>query len=287
MAPDILIHAGPLLARYDVALCDIWGVLHDGGDAHAEAADALLRFRAAGGTVILVSNAPMAADAVGRLLDAKRLPRGAWDAIVCSGEIALAHIATQGYAHLHRIGPQRRDRSFFDRLPGPDVSLVEAQAIACTGLVDDRHETAEDYRATLTAARALGLPFVCANPDLVVDVNGVRLPCAGALAALYEAIGGQVFWAGKPHPAAYAGALAEAARLRGSPVPPARVLAIGDAVRTDLAAARGAGVDALFVTSGIHREAVMTEGAIVPGRLAALLAESAMPARAATAMLQW
>ena len=118
MPPDILDRAGPLLADYDVLLCDIWGVLHSGGDVHPEAADALLRFRAKGGTVILVSNAPMAAAAVGKLLDGKKLPRDAWDTIVCSGEIALAHIAVRGYQRLHRIGPQKRDASFFDRLAG-------------------------------------------------------------------------------------------------------------------------------------------------------------------------
>lgn len=190
MAPDILDHAGPLLADYDVLLCDIWGVLHSGGDAHPDAADALLRFRAKGGTVILVSNAPMAAAAVGRLLDAKKLPRDAWDTIVCSGEIALAHIAVRSYRQLHRIGPQKRDASFFDRLPGPDVPLAKADAIACTGLVDDRRETVEDYRALMLEARAHDVPLVCANPDLVVDVNGALLPCAGAIGALYEDLGG-------------------------------------------------------------------------------------------------
>lgn len=288
MTPEILASAGPLLARYDVLLCDIWGVLHAGGDVHPEAGDALERFRAKGGTVVLVSNAPMAADAVGRLLDAKHLSRAAWDAIVCSGEIALAHIAARGYFRVHRIGPQKRDASFFDRLPGPDSSLEDADAVACTGLVDDRRETAEDYRAVLRQAAARALPLVCANPDLVVEVRGVLLPCAGVLAALYEAMGGAVFWAGKPHPAAYAQALATAARIRGgAAIDPARVLAIGDAVRTDLAAARGAGVDALFVTAGIHREAVTRNGAIDPDLLAALLTEARMPARAAIPMLQW
>ena len=291
MPPDILDHAGPLLAHYDVLLCDIWGVLHSGGDVHPEAADALLRFRANGGTVILVSNAPMAATAVGKLLDAKKLPRDAWDTIICSGEIALAHIAVRGYRHLHRIGPHRRDASFFDRLPGPDVPLARADAIACTGLVDDRRETAEDYRALMLEARAHDVPLVCANPDLVVEVNGALLPCAGAIGALYEDLGGRVFWAGKPHPAAYAAAVAEANRLRGVAVDPERVLAIGDAVRTDLAAAKaafnGAGVDALFVTSGIHRAAVMQGGAILPDRLANVLAESRMPARAAIPVLRW
>lgn len=287
MPTDILDHAGPLLAGYDVLLCDIWGVLHAGGDVHADATDALVRFRHGGGTVVLVSNAPMAADAVARLLDRKRLPRDAWDHIVCSGEIALAHIARQGYARLHRIGPEKRDASFFDRLPGAHASLDQADALACTGLVDDRRETAEDYRALLADARDRALPLVCANPDLVVEVHGVMLPCAGALGALYESLGGSVFWAGKPHPTAYAAAIAEAERIRGGALARARILGIGDAVRTDLAAAHGAGVDALFVTTGIHRDSVMTDRRIVPDRLAALLDDARIPAKAAIASLRW
>ncbi len=291
MHPDILDRAGPLLNQYDVLLCDIWGVLHSGGEAHPEAADALLRFRQKGGTVILVSNAPMSAAAVAKLLENKKLPRDAWDTIICSGEIALAHIVVRGYRRLHRIGPQQRDASFFDRLPGPDTTLANADAIACTGLVDDRRETAENYRALMLEARAHDVPLVCANPDLVVEVNRIMLPCAGAIGALYEELGGRVFWAGKPHPAAYAAAVAEANRLRGETVEPERVLAIGDAVRTDLAAAKaafdGIGVDALFVTSGIHREAVMQGGAIMADRLAKLLADNRMLARAAMSELRW
>ena len=153
------------------------------------------------------------------------------------------------------------------------------------------NETAEDYRPLLRRAVVKNLPLVCANPDLVVEVRGVLLACAGAIGALYETMGGAVYWAGKPHPAAYQQATARAAQIRGTAIDRTRVLAIGDAVRTDLAAAQGAfegaGVDALFVTSGIHRAGVMVNGKIVPGRLTALLAETGVPARAAIPELRW
>src|SRR5690606_14441053 len=143
---------------------------------------------------------------------------------------------------------------------GVAVAISEAEAIACTGLVDDRRETAEDYRERLEAARARRLPLVCANPDLVVHVGPDLLPCAGAIGALYEGMGGDVFWAGKPFPIAYDRALAEAASRRGRPIDPSRVLAIGDSIRTDLAAAAGAGVDALFIVTGIHRDECVFDG---------------------------
>jgi HAD superfamily hydrolase (TIGR01459 family) len=272
--PAILDRAGPLLAAYDVLFCDIWGVVHNGRVAYAGANEALPRYRAGGGKVVLVSNAPMTAPAVARLLDDKGVRREAWDAIVSSGDIALRHIAERGYRRLHRIGPELRDISFFEGLPGPHADLTEADAIACTGLVDDRREQPEQYRPLLEAARARELPFVCANPDLAVDVGHLRLPCAGALATLYEGIGGAVFWAGKPHRSAYSAAHDEARRLAGGEVAPAKILAIGDSVRTDLAGAASYGIDALLIGQGLHREVLMPGGTIDAAALARLLDET-------------
>ena len=281
-------NAGPLLERYHVVFCDVWGVLHNGRQAHAEAGAALARFRAGGGTVVLVSNAPVPADGVERVLDRTGVRRDAWDAIVASGEIALAHIAERGYRRLHRVGPARRDSRLFQRLPGPSAALHEADAIVCTGLTDDATETVATYRPLIEEGVGLGLPFVCANPDLVVDVGDRRFLCAGSIAAEYERHGGAVFWAGKPHPAAFGTALRRATELRGAEPEPARILAIGDALRTDLAAAGGMGVDALFIAGGLHSGEVMANGAVEADRLAALFAQAgAPPARAAMAQLRW
>ena len=268
--PSIVESCGPLLANYDVVLCDVWGVIHDGRRAFDEANAALSSFRARGGTVILVSNAPTPAGNVARVLDEKGVTRTAWDAIVSSGDLALDHVRAKGWQRLHRIGPAARDRAFFEALPGVPVDIAEAEAITCTGLVDDRRETAGDYRDRLEAARARGLSLVCANPDLVVHVGPDLLPCAGAIGVLYEEMGGDVFWAGKPFPIAYERALARASELRAAPVEHRRVLAIGDSIRTDLAAAAAAGVDALFIVTGIHRDECVVDGRLSEEGLAAL-----------------
>jgi len=289
MTPAILANAGFLLERYDAIFCDVWGVLHDGRHAYAQAGEALARFRAKGGTVILVSNAPIPQDGVAQVLKKAGVRRDAWDFIVSSGDIALRHIAEKGYRRLHQVGPQRRDYRLYVRLPErQQVALAEAEAIICTGLADDRTETVEHYRGLIDAGLARRLPFVCANPDLVVDVGGVRLPCAGSIAAEYERQGGEVFWAGKPHPSAYATALERVSALRGQTPALARILAIGDAVRTDLAAARGLGVDALLIAGGIHDEELMDGGEIDPHGLAALFAvPDTPPAIGAMAQLKW
>jgi HAD superfamily hydrolase (TIGR01459 family) len=288
MTPPIIAGAGPLLARYDAVFCDVWGVLHNGRMAYAEAGEALSRLRAGGGTVVLVSNAPVPADGVERVLQRTGVRRDAWDAIVSSGDIALAHIAEQGYERLHRIGPARRDSRLLQRLPGPAAALHEADAIVCTGLVDDANEQVEHYRPLIEEGVARRLPFVCANPDLVVDVGGKRFLCAGSIAAEYERRGGIVFWAGKPHRSAYAAAFRRATQLRGTEPKRTRILAVGDAVRTDLAAAQGMGIDALFIASGIHSDAVMIDGAIDPERLASVFAPAGTPpAIAAMTHLRW
>jgi HAD superfamily hydrolase (TIGR01459 family) len=288
MTPPIISNAGPLLARYHAVFCDVWGVMHNGRLAYAEAVDALARFRGQGGTVVLVSNAPVPAAGVERVLEKTGVRRDAWDAIVSSGDIALAHIAEKGYLRLHRVGPASRDSKLFARLPGPDAPLAEADAIVCTGLVDEINHSVETYRPLIEEGIARELPFICANPDLVVDVGDKRYLCAGSIAAEYERSGGCVFWAGKPHPTAYLAALERTGELRGTAPDRTRILAIGDAVRTDLAAAQGMGVDALFIASGIHNDELLAGGEIDPGKLALLFAPPATPrAVAAMAQLRW
>jgi HAD superfamily hydrolase (TIGR01459 family) len=286
--PSIIPAAGPLLDRYDAIFCDVWGVVHNGREAYAEAGEALARFRTGGGTVVLVSNAPVPADGVERVLERTGVRRDAWDAIVSSGDIALAHVAEKGYRRLHRIGPAKRDSRLFQRLPGDPAALDEADAIVCTGLVDDANEEVANYRALIEEGVGRSLPFVCANPDLVVDVGAERYLCAGSIAAEYERRGGQVFWAGKPHPAAFAAAQQRAAALRGTAPPSHRILAIGDSLRTDLGAAQGMGVDALFIASGIHNGEVVVDGSIDAEKLAALFEPTGSPsAIAAMTHLRW
>ncbi len=242
----------------DLILCDVWGVLHDGQKAHVAAGEALIRFRALPGPrprrVVLVSNAPRPGDGVGRILDRFGVPREAYDAILTSGDLTRELIAERPGARIRHLGPER-DLGVFH---GLDLTLVpeeEADLIVCTGLFDDRAETPEDYRGELTRLAGRGLPMICANPDLVVESGNRLIPCAGLLAAAYAECGGEVIYAGKPHRPVYEAALAKAAALNGgTPVDPARVIAVGDAIRTDIAGASGFGIASLLVARGIHAE---------------------------------
>lgn len=284
--PPILPGAGNLLPRYDVLFCDIWGVVHDGVRAYERAGDALVRFRKGGGTVVLLSNAPMPWDAVATLLDDKGVRREAWDAIVTSGDITLAYVAARGWKRVFKV-EYDFDTSMFDRMPVEGVGVEKAEALVCAGMRDHLHETPEAYRPELELAIGRGLEFVCANPDLVVDVGGKLIQCAGTLAKLYEELGGRVHWAGKPHLPAYEAAHRAAERLRGKAVERARILAIGDSVRTDMAGAAGYGIDGLLVAGGIHREEILAGGEISPQALGKLLPSQQPHPVAAVAALGW
>lgn len=283
MSIPVLAAAGELLARYDVVISDVWGVVHDGVWALPPACAALTQFREQGGAVVLLSNAPGPSEQVAEVLDAKRVPRTAWDRLVTSGDVTRNLIAETHQRRAYHIG-WTEDRAVF---AGLDVELVdegEAEIVVATELNDYRTETPEQYRPLLERFAARRLLFVCGNPDLVVHVGEDLLPCAGALATIYEELGGEVEWAGKPYRPAYDLALEAARQARqGRPVDPARVLVIGDAVRTDLAGARLMGFDSLFVAGGIHREETMLAGGEVdPAGLEKVLA--GLPVKPVAAM---
>ncbi len=245
---------------YDAILCDIWGVLHDGKAAFPAAAEALARYRRAGGAVVLITNAPRPNAPIQAQLDRLGVAREAYDSIVTSGDVTLGLIEARGEAPLHHIGPER-DLSLYDAIAartGRRPALVGPEAAAyaiCTGLEHDHDETPEDYRARLERLAARKLPFVCANPDLVIHRGADLVYCAGALAQIYETLGGEVIYAGKPYAPIYDAALAACAAALGRA--PKRVLAIGDGFRTDVAGARAQGLDVLFVAGGIHRDEAM------------------------------
>jgi len=234
-------------------LCDVWGVVHNGVIAFTDACDALTRFRRQGGTVVLITNAPRPSAVVMAILDGLDVPRAAYDAIVSSGDVTRAIMAARAGKRVFHVGPER-DVPMFAGLDTPLAGVESADYVVCSGLFDDTTESPQDYAALIATLRARGLPMVCANPDVVVERGDKLVYCAGAIADFYAAAGGSVLYAGKPYRPIYEQALEVARRARGRQIEPARLLAIGDSVRTDLQGAAAFGVDCLFVTGGIHAE---------------------------------
>ena len=287
MSPPLLTdHFSTLAPNYDVVLSDIWGVVHNGVAATPPACDALTRFREMGGSVVLISNAPRPGEGVIRFLDHLKVPRSVYDGIVTSGDVTRSVVAQRAGQSLFLIGPER-DHSIFTGLDAPFTTVEKADYVVCTGLFEDEVETPDDYRDLLAQLRARNLFMLCGNPDVVVERGDKLVYCAGALADVYAALGGDVYYAGKPHRPLYDLALAEAARARGTSVPLSRVLAIGDSVRTDLKGAHDLGVDCLFVTAGIHAEELGERDDPDPAALAAMFAAAGKAPKAVTRKLVW
>lgn len=248
---ELVTGLGALAARYDLLLCDVWGVIHNGQSAHPSAGEALARFRQHGGTVVLVSNAPRPHDDVIPQLDRLGVRRDAWDRIVTSGDVARQMIAARPGERARFQGPER-DYTLVAGLDAPLVGPSEADYIICTGFDDDETQSPTDYADELGVMARRGLTMICANPDLVVERGDRLIPCAGLMAQAYDKLGGAVIYPGKPHAAIYSQALAIAAQLRNAPVAPSRVMGVGDAIRTDIAGAKGQGIASLMVMRGIH-----------------------------------
>lgn len=229
--------------RYSVILCDIWGCVHDGVNLYPGAADRLLKWTGEGRRIILITNAPRTAEAVEQQLARIGLPRGAWHGIATSGEAGIAALGALGEVGF--IGSPS-DRAILESRGIHITDSDDFTDLACTGLDGVRMDVAQ-YQQEIDAMLARGVVMHCLNPDRMVIRGGIPEACAGAIADVYEALGGQVEWYGKPHAHIYEHAL----HLAGDPAIE-HVLAIGDALPTDVLGAARQGIDCVFVTGGIH-----------------------------------
>lgn len=258
---EIIASLASLGRRYDAVFCDLWGCLHNGLTPFPAAVAALQGFRARGGKVVLLTNAPRPKSSVAAQLARMGVPQDAWDEIVTSGDAAQMALITGAVGRKVAFIGADKDMPFFTDLAGdlaalaarqPGVEIVPmeaAEGVVCTGLRDDLTESPDDYRVALLLARSMDLPMLCANPDIVVDMGDRRLYCAGALAAEYEAMGGRALYFGKPHPPIY-----DLARRRLGALgldDGARILCIGDGITTDVQGGMAEGLDTLFITGGI------------------------------------
>ena len=247
-------------SRYQALFVDLWGCLHNGVEYFPAAAAALQAFRAQGGTVLLLTNAPRPRSDVEAQLQRLGVPDDAWDTIATSGDSArLAMFNGAVGQKVWFMGNPDTDMNFFAPLHVVEnpvkitrVSLEEAEGIVCCGPFDPLADPAVN-RPQFLYAKQKGLKLLCANPDIVVDRGDTREWCAGALARLYTEMGGESLYFGKPHPPIYDLArrrLAEIDRL----VPDSQILAIGDGAHTDIDGAMGEDIDSLFISGGLAAE---------------------------------
>ena len=244
---------GPLSANYDGFIVDLWGVVHDGVKPYPGVLDCLARLRQAGKRVVFLSNAPRRADKIAEALAGMGITPEFYDGIMSSGEAVYLGLRdrTDEFAalgeRLYHLGPPR-DRGVFDTLPLREATSPEAADFILNTGPDDilGPQDPSVYQPVLDEGLKYKIPMVCANPDLEVIRDGQRIICAGLLAEIYESAGGKVIQRGKPDPAIYVPTLALLGTERG------KTLAVGDSLRTDMAGAKAAEIDACWVLSGIH-----------------------------------
>lgn len=252
LLPRAITGLSEICTAYPAVLCDVWGVVHDGKSPLPSGIDALIAYRQTGGVAMLISNAPRPTWAVWEQMDGIGVDRECGDGLITSGDVAVTVLAQHPGARVFHLGPER-DHALYRDVEIELSNLAEADLVSCTGLFDENTETPEDYDGTLAEMAARGLTMICVNPDLVVESGDRLVPCAGALAARYKAIGGDAVIVGKPHAPIYREALDRIGALLGAgTASPSDVLAIGDGIPTDIRGANDAGLDSVFVASGIH-----------------------------------
>ena len=262
---------------YDALFVDLWGCVHNGVRAFDDANAALVAYRKSGGKVVLVTNSPRPRAGVKLQLQQFGVDDDAWDTIATSGDSARSAMF-QGVVgqKVYFIGTDG-ELPFFEPLKILEnpmiierVGIDEAEGIVCTGLAPG--QSPEEYKAQLMLAKQRGLKLLCANPDIVVDRGHKREWCAGAVAQMYEEMGGTSLYFGKPHPPIY-----DLARLRlnalGATISDDRILAIGDGIHTDIQGAVGEDIDSLFITGGLAARETKTDQQPDPKALADYLAK--------------
>ena len=252
----------PLAEQYDGFVLDLWGVIHDGVNAFPHAIETLGHIKKAGKRALLLSNVPRPNDAVQTMMRRMGIADDLYTDIMTSGEAVRRSLISppdlwwaQLGQRVYHLGTER-DRPVLAGLPLTVADTpADADFVLNTGPDDHRNPSnIAEFEDTLQDCAKHGLKMICANPDLVVIRGGVRVLCAGSLAVRYQELGGDVRSLGKPEPAVYQPVLQQMG------LPPDRVLAVGDSLRTDIAGASGVGIASCWVLDGIHGDA-LSDGA--------------------------
>ncbi|TSA11945.1 MAG: TIGR01459 family HAD-type hydrolase [Betaproteobacteria bacterium] len=242
-----------LMSGFDGFIVDQWGVLHQGSRPYPGAIDCLERMRDAGKHVVVLSNSAQREAANVRLLEQMGFPARLFERMVVAGEEARAAIMAKSTPFHAKLGARcyaftrAGERSVFEGIGLAFVTTIgEADFLVALG-IDTPYRPLSDYDGELHAARARGLPMICANPDITRFHHGALVAATGALARRYAELGGEVFHHGKPWPAIYASCLVALGDCA-----PGRVIAVGDSIEHDIVGAARVGLTSAFIAGGIH-----------------------------------
>jgi ribonucleotide monophosphatase NagD (HAD superfamily) len=222
-----------IVSNYDIFYIDLWGVIHDGINLHKSAIQALEEISKAKKNYVLLTNAPRPNSTVKKFLEA-----------------ALSYL-NKNYLNkkFYHVGPFR-DFDLFVEFENNKVKIInESSYLLCTGLFEDHSEDLNYYKELFKYH--LDKKMICTNPDLIVDRGNKRELCAGSVALVFEKMGGEVIYFGKPFPEVYNRSIDNKNK---------KVLSIGDNLNTDIKGANLLNYDSLLISNGVHKNEIKKEG---------------------------
>jgi len=240
-------HLSKIFDEYDAFLIDLWGVMHNGIRLNTSAVNAINQLEAKGKRVIFLSNAPRPTKQVVEFLKKMKMEEKFLKNVLTSGEAALQSLKQKKFGDkFYHLGP-KRDDSLFSHMKKDKTTIEKCDFILCTGLFDGKEEDLKYYENLLK--EFIKKKLICTNPDLTVHRGGIEEYCAGKIAEIFESLGGEVIYFGKPHKEIYLSCLDMNQKT----------LVIGDNLKTDIKGANNMNLDSLFITSGVHRSEINNE----------------------------
>ena len=235
-------HLADIFENYDTFIIDLWGVIHNGVALNPKAVEAVEQLKKNLKKIVFLSNAPRPSSKVVNFLIKMKMDKNYLTNVMTSGEAAMHAINKKKFGNkFYHLGPAR-DISVFEKMKDNRTNLENCDFILCTGLFDDYDKDLDYYKRLLS--KHVSKKLICTNPDLLVHRGNLEELCAGAIAKVFEDLGGEVVYFGKPHREVYNLCFSSNEK----------VLAIGDNLRTDIKGANNLNIDCIFISEGVHRK---------------------------------
>ena len=228
--------------NYDTFIIDLWGVMHNGIMLNPRAIEVVENLQKNSKKFVFLSNAPRPSANVIDFLLKMKMDKKYLSNVMTSGEAAMHAINKEKFGkNFYHLGP-KRDVQIFEKVKDHETTIDNCDFILCTGLFDEHEDDLEYYKKLLKDH--VSKKLICTNPDLIVHRGSIEELCAGSVAKVFEDLGGEVIYFGKPHKEIYNMCFG----------PNEKVLAIGDNLRTDIKGANNLKIDCIFITEGVHRK---------------------------------
>jgi HAD superfamily hydrolase (TIGR01459 family) len=236
--------------NYDIFYIDLWGVIHNGINLHTNAIEALEKITKAKKRYVLLTNAPRPNKTVKSFLEKMGMNKEIMENVYSSGEAALSYLKNKSLDEkFYHLGPARDFDLFLDFKKNKTADIKESSYLLCTGLFEEQGEDLDYYKRLFK--EHINKKMICTNPDLIVDRGDKRELCAGSVALIFEKMGGEVVYFGKPFPEVYNQSINNKKK---------RVLSIGDNLNTDIKGANLLSYDSLLISNGVHKDEIKKEG---------------------------